>query len=278
MAIGILHPGAMGSSIGAALVARGVDTRWAEAGRSPATATRAQEAGLRAETTLEALAASCDTLISVCPPDAAATTAAAVVAAGFIGTYVDANAIAPATARSIGAQISASGGVFVDGGIIGPPARSRGATVLYLAGPAASVAALENAFAESAVITEPVDGEPGAASAVKMAFAAWTKGTSALLLAVRALAKQEGVSDGLEHAWRTLTPDLIERLPRTVAGTTPKAWRFAGEMDEIAATFAAAGLPSGFHTAAGEIYRRLADLRDTDDVELRDVLDRLGPA
>ncbi|MDW3216979.1 MAG: DUF1932 domain-containing protein [Acidimicrobiales bacterium] len=276
MAIGILHPGAMGASIGAALVAGG-DVRWTDAGRSPASVTRARRAGLRAEATLEDLTASCDTLISVCPPAAAVELAAAVVATGFTGTYLDANAIAPATARAIGAQVETAGGVFVDGGIIGPPATTRGATVLYLAGPAAPVAALHDAFAGSAVITETVDGAPGAASAVKMAFAAWSKGTSALLLAIRALAEHEGVAEGLEHAWSTLTPDLLARLPRTVAGTAPKAWRFAGEMDEIASTFAAAGLPAGFHTAAGDIYRRLADLRDADAVELADVLDRLAP-
>src|SRR6266849_5754919 len=40
-----------------------------------------------------------------------------------------------------------------------------------------------------------IDGGVGAASAVKMAYAAWTKGTAALILTVRALARAEGVED-----------------------------------------------------------------------------------
>jgi hypothetical protein len=37
-------------------------------------------------------------------------------------------------------------------------------------------------------------------------------------------------------------------------------------MGELATTFAAAGLPSGFHEAAGQVFERLASLKNTDDV------------
>lgn len=273
---GILHPGAMGSAVGAALVAGGAETHWVAAGRSEATRDRAATSGLTAVDTLNDLTSTCDVVISVCPPAEAVAVATAVFAAGFRGTYVDANAIAPATARAIGDRSAASGAIYVDGGIVGPPPRHRGLTVLYLSGPAAAIDTLDAAFADSALVTHRVAEDPGAASAVKMAFAAWTKGTSALLLAIRALAEAEGVTAGLDHAWATLTPELTERLPATVAGTVPKAWRFAGEMEEIATTFADAGLPGGFHAAAAEIYAALAEFRDRSDVDLAEVLERLA--
>ena len=56
---------------------------------------------------------------------------------------------------------------------------------------------------------------------------------------------------------------MTARSERAVSANIKKAWRFVGEMEEIAATFEAAGLPDGFHEAAGEIYRRLAGWKDT---------------
>lgn len=265
----------MGSSVGAALIGTGHDVCWAAADRSTATVDRASADGLRSVADLADLVEGCDTIISVCPPAGALALAEQVANLGFAGTYLDANAVSPTTARQIGKVVSARGATFVDGGIIGPPARHAGLTVLYLSGHATATPAIAAMFRGSPCDTFLVGTDPGAASALKMAFAAWTKGTSALLLAIRALAEAEGVSDALDHAWSVLTPDLSARLPATVSNTAPKAWRFVGEMEEIAATFAAAGLPSGFHDAAADVYGRLSDLRDRDDVTVDDVTERL---
>jgi len=275
MSIGIIHPGAMGSSLGAALSAGGHTPHWASDGRSQATRTRAGGDGLVDVGTLRALTNTCDIIISVCPPAEAVNVAESVAALSFTGMYLDANAVSPATARTIAGRVESAGATFVDGGIIGPPARHAGLTVLYLSGEAARCDAIAARFEGSPLATHLVGAEPGAASAVKMAFAAWTKGTSALLLAVRALAEAEGVTEGLDHAWSVLTPELIDRFPATVRGTAPKAWRFAGEMREIASTFDHAGLPGGFHEAAAEIYEALSDLRDYPDATEADVIQRL---
>jgi hypothetical protein len=101
-----------------------------------------------------------------------------------------------------------------------------------------------------------VSARVGDASAVKMAYAAWTKGTAALLLAVRETARAEGVEDALVAEWARSLPDLADAHARAVRSATAKGWRWVAEMDEIAATFAAAGQPDGFHRAAAEIYRR----------------------
>ncbi|HKE80450.1 MAG TPA: DUF1932 domain-containing protein, partial [Solirubrobacteraceae bacterium] len=110
-------------------------------------------------------------------------------------------------------------------------------------------------FAGTALEARPVDGGATAASAVKMAYAGWTKGTAALLLALRALAREQGVEDALLAEWAMSQPGLAERSDGAARSAAAKGWRWVAEMEEIAATMAAAGLPDGFHAAAAEVFR-----------------------
>jgi 3-hydroxyisobutyrate dehydrogenase-like beta-hydroxyacid dehydrogenase len=248
MTVGVLHPGEMGAAIGAALRARDETVIWASDGRSGATIERAEDAGLVDVGDVGELRRRCDVLISVCPPHAAVEIARS--AAGFSGIYLDANAVSPETARTIGSLLVR----FVDGGIIGPPPREPGTTRLYLAGKDAEQ--LAGLFVGTIVDSRVVSDEPGAASALKMSYASWTKGSSALMLAARALAQAEGVEDTLLEEWRMSLPDLVERSVNASRSALSKGWRWVGEMDEIASSYAAAGLPDGFHRAAAEIYCR----------------------
>jgi 3-hydroxyisobutyrate dehydrogenase-like beta-hydroxyacid dehydrogenase len=269
--IGILHPGAMGVSVAAALAKAGHRVLWQSDGRSPATVERATVHGLTDAGTLSHLVASSDVIISVCPPAAALEVAHSVTARGFRGLYVDANAIAPQKARAIGEIITSAGGRFVDGGIIGGPAWQPGTTWLHLSGPEAhAVAAL---FAAGPLETHIVSERMGDASAVKMCYAANSKGATALLAGVVALAEALGVRDALESQWTAYDADMAEQTQQRLRRVTQKAWRFTGEMDEIAATFADAGLPAGFHEAAAAVYARLAGFKDADPLpELSAVL------
>jgi hypothetical protein len=97
---------------------------------------------------------------------------------------------------------------------------------------------------------------PAGASALKMAYAAWTKGSAALVLAARALARAEGVEDGLLAEWARSQPGLEGRSRGAARSAAGKGWRWAGEMEEIAASMTADGLPGGFHRAAAEVFRR----------------------
>jgi 3-hydroxyisobutyrate dehydrogenase-like beta-hydroxyacid dehydrogenase len=272
--ISVLHPGEMGVSVAAAAMAAGNDVLWTDAGRSAATIERARRAELPAPVSMATVSASSDLILSVCPPHAALVLARSVLAAGFRGIFVDANAVSPDTAREIAALVAGSGAEFVDGGIIGPPAWGAGSTRLYLSGSeAATVAAL---FSGSLLDARVVGDAPGAASALKMAYAAWTKGTAAVLLAIRALARAEGVDESLLQEWGISQQGLAERSAAAAAFTARKAWRFVGEMEEIAATFEGVGLPGGFHTAAAEIYRCMESFKDADPLpSLKQVLDRL---
>ena len=142
------------------------------------------------------------------------------------------------------------------GAAVGGCLVSAGHTRLYLSGGrAAEVRAL---FGQSALDARIVEGPPFAASAVKMAYAAWTKGTSALLLTCRALARAEGVERTLLGEWALSQPALPAQSERSAAAAAAKGWRWVAEMEEIAASMAAAGLPAGFHQAAAEIFDRAA--------------------
>ena len=264
--IGILHPGAMGSSVGAAARAGGARVLFASEGRGEATRRRGLEAGLEDAGDLAALLEASDCVVSVCPPHAAHAQAKVVAGLGFRGVYADVNAVAPATAREIARVAEAAGASFVDGGIVGPPAHRPGTTRLYLSGEEARrVASL---FAPGPLEAIVLEGPPGAASALKVCFASYTKGSTALLAAIRALAQHEGVDEALLEEWGRSMPGLAERSEAGARATAPKAWRFVGEMEEIASAFAAAGLPEGFHRAAAELYRRLDVYKDAPEPPL----------
>ena len=263
--IGLLHPGEMGAAVGQCLAGAGHRVLWVPDGRSPATAARAAAAGLTGVGGgLAELVRRAEVIMSVAPPHAALDIARQV--AGFGGVYVDANAISPATAREVAGIIETGGANYVDGGIIGTPPVMPGFIRLYLSGPKAGD--VRDLFDGSPVDARVVDhelkagagasgaGGIGAASAVKMAYASWTKGTAALLLAARALARAEGVEDVLLAEWGISQPGLAERSAGAAGAAAAKGWRWIAEMEEIAATMAAVGLPKGFHQAAAEIYRR----------------------
>jgi 3-hydroxyisobutyrate dehydrogenase-like beta-hydroxyacid dehydrogenase len=244
--IGLLHPGAMGAAFGAALRSRGHDVLWVPDGRGAATAQRAREAGLEAVTTIAELAQRAELVLSICPPHAALDVARRV--AGFNGIYVDANAVAPATALEVQKLFSR----FVDGSIIGSPPLDGPTATLYLSGPEAQPVA--ELFAGSNAQAAVISDQAGAASALKMVYAGWSKGSLALLLAVQQAATAAGVDAELLAEWQHSQPQLPEQLAHAQRGAMAKGWRWVGEMQEIADFFASVGEPEGFHRAAAEIF------------------------
>lgn len=257
--VGILHPGEMGISVIAAARDAGHLVFWASAGRSARTRERASRHGIPDLGTVETLSARCTVIVSVCPPSAAEGVAREVVESGFTGLYVEANAISPERARRIGAAMAAAGARFVDGGIIGGPAWTAGTTWLYLSGKDAADAAA--CFTAGPLGTVVIGEAVGRASALKLCFAAYSKGSTALLGAILAAAEAEGVRDDLRRQWSRDGSPFAEQIEERLRRATAKAWRFEGEMEEIAAMFESRGLPAGFHTAAADLYRRLAPFR-----------------
>jgi 3-hydroxyisobutyrate dehydrogenase-like beta-hydroxyacid dehydrogenase len=246
--VGVLHPGEMGAAVAGVLRERGMDVLWASHGRSAATAERAQAAALEDAGDVAELYRRSEVLLSICPPHAAVDVARG--ASRFTGLYVDANAIAPKTARTI-ASIQPR---FVDGGIVGPPPTQAGTTRLYLSG--AEAESIAELFTGTNLDARVI---AGAASALKAAYAGWTKGSAALLLTVRELARAEGVEDALLEEWRLSLPELEERVGGAERSARRKGWRWIGEMHETAGSMAAHDLPVGFHEAAAEVFRRAAE-------------------
>jgi 3-hydroxyisobutyrate dehydrogenase-like beta-hydroxyacid dehydrogenase len=291
LVIGVLNPGEMGAAVGRQLRERGRTVLWASAGRSRQTADRAAAAGLADAGTVPELVRRSQVVLSICPPHAAVETArlvAGVIADGTAaddgehpgrgaGVFVDANAVSPATAREVAGIITGSGAGFVDGGIIGPPPSRGAGPRLYLSadreGATERVASL---FAGTDVDARVVPGGAGAASALKMAYAGWTKGTAALVLAVRALARAEGVEETLADEWALSQPQLAGRLNAAGRSAVTKGWRWVAEMEEISAAFTAAGLPGGFHRAAAEVFRRSPRVPPRGDgLDANEVIDAL---
>jgi 3-hydroxyisobutyrate dehydrogenase-like beta-hydroxyacid dehydrogenase len=260
--VGLLHPGAMGHLVGGLAQQAGARVSWVSEGRSADSRRRAANQGFRDAGSLEALAREADMILSVCPPHAAVDVARAVAAEGFSGVYLDANAVAPATARRVASIIEEAGGRAVDGGIVGPPPERAGTTRLYVSGTETDRAA--ELFAGTPLDVIAIGPKIGAASALKMSYAAYTKGSFALLIAIRALAAAEGVDEALLAEWAISQPGLADRSLGAVRRSAGKAWRYAGEMREIAQSFEAHGLPGGFHRAAAELYEALAPFKDAE--------------
>lgn len=272
--IGLLHPGAMGVSIGASAKNSDNTVYWASEGRSLQSTERAQSAGLEDAESLAHLCEICSVIVCVCPPTAAEDVANDVIANGFQGIYLDANAIAPQRAHRIAERLTTAGITFVDGSIIGGPAWKPNSTWLYLSGEAAQQATewFANGLLETSVVSQNI----GDASALKMCFAAYTKGTTALLASILGTAESLNVREALEEQWSRNGSTFADDTQNRVRRVTAKAWRFAGEMEEIAATFRDAGFPEGFHLSANDIYRRIANFKDAADTpSLESVLQAL---
>jgi len=268
MKIGILHPGEMGVSVAASAINNGHEVYWSSENRSEKTQARAQKHGLIKTNSIAELCQTCEIIISICPPHAAEDMAKQAIQYSFKGLYLDANAISPQRVITIGQMMESNNITFVDGGIIGRPAWKPKETWLYLSGK--NTDSVSTIFSKGPLETKVIGEEIGKASALKMCYAAYSKGMTALLCAVLGTAESLGVREDLYQHWDTDEKGLSEQVNRRVRRVTAKAWRFEGEMNEIASTFREAGLPDGFHEAAAEIYRRLANFKDNPETPSMD--------
>ena len=258
--VGVVHPGMMGISVAATIQNGGHTVYWASEGRSEQTRQRAEQHHLEDAGSMQELCSNVDIIVCVCPPHAAEDIAGQVVAQSFQGIYVDANAISPQRTLQIAETLEQAGIAFVDGGIVGLPTAHPGETWLHLSGQQAEEVA--TLFASGPMEINIIGQEPGKASALKMCYAAYTKGSTALLSAVLAAAETLGIRAQLEQQWTNHWPGFAGETHNRIRNVTAKAWRFSGEMREIASTFQQAGMPPGFHQAAEEIYNRLGHYKD----------------
>jgi 3-hydroxyisobutyrate dehydrogenase-like beta-hydroxyacid dehydrogenase len=257
--IGLLSPGDMGHSVGAVLRAHGLRVLTCLDGRSDRSRALAAEAGIADVPSLDDLVGEADIFLSILVPSAALETAEkvarAIQATGANLLYVDCNAVAPRTARAVGEVITAAGGRVADIGIIGAPPRRPG-TRFYASGPgAAELARLADYGLDVRVLGDAM----GQASGLKMCYGALTKGLQALGVELLVAARALGLEEALRAEQQYSVPDVLAWLERSVPTMPPKAYRWVGEMEEIATTFADVGLTPRILQGAADLYRFVAD-------------------
>ncbi len=268
--VAIVGMGEMGACLAAALRAAGHRVLTSLEGRSEASRRRAAEAGVE-DLPLSEVAAGADLFLSVLPPARAVELAERVAALPPRRNllYCDCNAVSPATAERIARLVRGAGASFADVGIIGVPPRP----VLYASGPGAAGLAQ---LVDQALDVRDIGGPAGRASALKMCYAAFTKGTTALATELYVAAARLGVDDVLRAEQADSSPQLLDYARRSLPGMPPKAARWVGELEEIAATFDAAGLPPQMAQGAADVYRLVERTGGAPAASLEELVARLA--
>ncbi len=257
--VGVMSPGDMGSGVGGVLKRNGLRVLTALDGRSDASRSRAKEEGIEDAGSLDELVRESDLILSILVPSEAVqfaeNVAAAITRSESEIVVADCNAVSPATAVELEKTITAAGAKFIDAGIIGSTPR-RGATPrFYASGVHASILG----ELDGKGISVPVmDGPIGMASGLKMVYAALTKGTAALYASTLMTAMSLGLYDDLIEEMKLSQSGTLEGMDR-VKSVSAQAFRWIGEMEEIAATFADAGISPLIHKGAAETFRKIAD-------------------
>ena len=253
--IGILWPGAMGSALGRVWGEGGVRVVTTVAGRSDRTRELAGDLTLLGS--VDEVVTASDAVVSIVPParavDQAHEIADAATRTGHRPVVADLNAISPVTMTEVNDILTAAGCPVVDGAVSGPPPGPTTDSVLFLSGPDCTPFA---DLVAPGLTAKVVGDQVGGASATKMSTAAIYKGTKALLLQSLLTANHHGVLDAVVEDLRIGIPELTADLAKDLAVAIAKSDRFPAEMEEIAATQAAAGLGSHLYAAIGEVYRR----------------------
>ena len=260
--IAIQSPGDMGHGVGRVLVEAGLRTVSALDGRSDRTRDLAAKAGITDIATLSNLLREADVILSIMRPDKALSFVKdlASVASGRAGRpmIVDLNAVAPATGRAAADMAGNAGLGFVDGGIIGgPPNLKTGYQPrLYVSGPRARELEV---LSETGLDFRVLGDRVGSASAIKMCYAALTKGLTAIGIHSMVTARLEGVDEALMSELRFSQKDILNHVERGLPSMCPKAYRWVGEMEEISKTHVDGGLPGELFLGAAHIYATVTD-------------------
>ncbi|MDE2687983.1 MAG: DUF1932 domain-containing protein [Chloroflexota bacterium] len=257
--VAILSPGDMGAGVGYALGQNEFDVITCLRGRSDRTRRLAGDAHFRDIPTLGLLVEQADLILSILVPSQAVSVAEQVAAAmratGKHSVYADCNAISPQTTRQIEGIITGAGGQYVDGGIIGGSPTRGTPPRFYVSGKHTDVVAELDG---KGITVKPIGEEIGRGSGIKMCYAALTKGTSTLQIALLSAAESMNLTDELVAEFEFSQPAALKQMNSGISRLPPNAHRWIGEMEEIASTFESLGITPSFHQGAAEIYRLLS--------------------
>lgn len=254
--VAILSPGDMGHVVGKVLRDHGMRVVTCLQGRSARTRMLSEQAGITELPTYHDVVCKADLVMSILVPEEALNTATMLAQvlreAQATTLFADCNAVSPRTARAIAEVITAAGSPCVDAGIIGAPPRKPGLTRFYASGPEVETFAELDKYG---LDVRPLGFEIGQASGIKMCYAAFTKGTTALTTGLLTMARSMGLYEPLVQEFQQSQGERYRTMERQIPSMPHRANRWIGEMEEIAQTFADVGLTPKFHQAAAEMYR-----------------------
>jgi len=254
--VAVLSPGDMGHGVGHTLHAGGLRVITCLAGRSERSRALATEAGIEEVPDDQTLVREADVLLSILPPDKAPglaeRVATALKASGASLLYADCNAVSPSTVKRVADTVVAAGAYFADVGIIGgPPAPGKSEGTVFYASGAGAAEFVE--LGKFGLHTQLLGGDTGQASGLKMCYAAFTKGSTALITELLVAAERLGLSSALQSEWQRSGSAALQ-TQRSIPSMPPKAYRWVPEMLEIAATFRDLGLTPRILEGASDMY------------------------
>ena len=256
--VAIMSPGDMGHAVGQVLSESGIDVITCTDGRSQRTKNLAEMAGLRQVATLEDMVIQADLVLSIMVPSKAMSFVREIsphFESSKTPTYfADCNAVSPQSALAMAEVINQAGGKFIDGGIIGTAPTKGDTPRFYVSGPDASVVMELDG---RGIIVKAIGNKVGQASGIKMCYAALTKGTNTLHVALLTAASRMGLTDDLRKEFEFSQKSHLAAMEKGISRLPANAHRWIGEMEEIAATFENLGVTPNFHKGAAEIYKML---------------------
>ncbi|MGV9679152.1 NAD(P)-binding domain-containing protein [Nocardia sp. NPDC003482] len=274
MIIGLLHPGNMGSAVGARLVGAGHTVLWCRQGRSTSTRDRAANAGLTPVDELGDLLGRAEIVFAICPSAAAIDLAESVAEHRYRGIYVDANAVSPGQMQHIAGLLSETGAAVVDAAISGPPPRDAPTAKFFLAGPEAPRVRCAQLLTEAGLDADEIGENPWAASALKMALISYQRAARLLAAIAQGLADHHGVTDVLSAEARRVGADMLAQRD-ALPGVAARAWRWVPETSEVALSLEEAGLPTDYADITGKLMALYIPDKDNWNLPPGDVIRRL---
>jgi len=256
--VAIQSPGDMGHAVGKVLGENGFDVITCLSGRSQRTKELAEEGNFRIVETMDDLVNEADLILSILVPGRAKElvneVAESLNRTGATTYFADCNAVSPDTAKEISKTINAAGGTFIDGGIIGTAPTKGDTPRFYVSGPDADVVAVLDG---KGIIVKVVGPDVGQASGIKMCYAALTKGTHTLQVALLTAAQKMGLTEQLKEEFAFSQQGALAAMESGISRLPANAHRWIGEMEEISSTFASLGVTPHFHMGAADVYKLL---------------------
>ena len=256
--VAILSPGDMGSNVGRALRENGLEVITCLDERSPRTRELTETAGIADVSPLSELLDRADIVLSILVPERAVEVAQQI--ADWIRTsgkplpFADCNPVAPATALQMAEIVDGAGGKYIDAGIIGSPPGRGEPPRFYASGPNEGILAQLDG---RGISVPTMGGDNGRASAIKMCYASLSKGAASLYTNALVAAWNLGIFDDFISEME-FSQQAVLRNMQGVNGLGAKAFRWIEEMEQISATFGAAGATPHMHKGAADTYAMIA--------------------